>query len=91
MASITKRGNTYQYTVSRMVNGQSKPIRKGGFRTKKEAQVAVAEVEASLAKGIVPFLKKVPFVEYFENLKIGLFFSKSQKSVVLRMNTICIR
>lgn len=67
MASITKRGNTYQYTVSRMVNGQSKPIRKGGFRTKKEAQVAAAEVEASLAKGLVPFLKKVPFVEYFEN------------------------
>ncbi|MBA1160315.1 site-specific integrase [Bacillus licheniformis] len=67
MASITKRGNTYQYTVSRMVNGKSKPIRKGGFRTKKEAQVAAAEVEAQLAKGIVPSLRKIPFNEYFEN------------------------
>ncbi|WP_145524019.1 tyrosine-type recombinase/integrase [Virgibacillus sp. SK37] len=67
MASITKRGNTYQYTVSRMINGKSQPIRKGGFRTKKEAQIAAAEVEASLAKGIIPVLKKVPFDEYFEN------------------------
>jgi len=37
MASIQKRGKTYQFTVSHMVNGKSKPIRKGGFRTKKEA------------------------------------------------------
>lgn len=67
MASITKRGNTYQYTVSRMINGESKPIRKGGFRTKKEAQVAAAEIETSLAKGLIPVLKKIPFDEYFEN------------------------
>ncbi|MED1601207.1 tyrosine-type recombinase/integrase [Alkalihalophilus marmarensis] len=65
MASIQKRGATYQYTVSRMVNGQSKPIRKGGFRTKKEAQVAAAEVEAQINRGIVPHLKPVPFDEYF--------------------------
>ncbi|MFD2682609.1 tyrosine-type recombinase/integrase [Bacillus seohaeanensis] len=66
MASITKRGKTYQYTVSNMENGKSIPIRKGGFRTKKEAQIAAAEIEASLAKGLVPVLKKVPFNEYFE-------------------------
>lgn len=45
MASIQKRGKTYQFTVSHMVNGKSKPIRKGGFRTKKEAQIAAAEIE----------------------------------------------
>jgi hypothetical protein len=32
MARIQKRGNTYQYTVSCMVNGKQKHIRKGGFR-----------------------------------------------------------
>lgn len=36
MASIQKRGKTYQYTISRMVNGKPDPIRKGGFRTKKK-------------------------------------------------------
>ncbi|MFG3613322.1 tyrosine-type recombinase/integrase [Rummeliibacillus stabekisii] len=67
MSSITKRGKTYQYTVSRMENGKSKPIRKGGFRTKKEAQIAAAEIEAKLAKGVSPVLKKIPFDEYFKN------------------------
>ncbi|NYV68154.1 site-specific integrase [Bacillus sp. Gen3] len=67
MASIVKRGKTYQYTVSRTINGKYSPIRKGGFRTKKEAQIAAAEVEAQLAKGLMPVLKKVPLDEYFEN------------------------
>ncbi|MGD6894325.1 tyrosine-type recombinase/integrase [Bacillus infantis] len=65
MASFTKRGNTWQYTVSRMVQGKSKPIRKGGFRTKKEAMVAAAEVEADLQKGITPHFKKESFDDYF--------------------------
>ena len=48
MASIQKRGKTYQFTVNHRVNGVSKPIRKGGFKTKKEAQIAAAEIEADL-------------------------------------------
>lgn len=66
MASIQKRGNTYQYTVSRVVNGITKPIRKGGFSTKREAKVAAAEIETQLRKGIVPHLKLAPIDEYFE-------------------------
>ena len=66
MASFTKRGNTWQYTVSRMVNGKSSPLRKGGFSTKKAAQVAAAEVEAELSKGIVVNNKPIPFAQYFE-------------------------
>lgn len=49
-----------------MVNGKSKPIRKGGFKTKKEAQVAAAEIETDLRKGFLPILTPIPFVEYFE-------------------------
>lgn len=66
MASFTKRGKTWQYTVSRMINGKPSPIRKGGFRTKKEAQIAAAEVEADLQKGIIPHFKKEPFDQYFK-------------------------
>lgn len=65
MASFQKRGKTWQYTVSRVVDGKPKPIRKGGFKTKKEAQVAAAEVEADLQKGIVAHLRREPFAEYF--------------------------
>ncbi|QCR33735.1 tyrosine-type recombinase/integrase [Lysinibacillus sp. SGAir0095] len=67
MASIQKRGKTYQYTISRMVDGKPQPIRKGGFHTKKEATIAAAEMEAMLNKGVIPFLKPAPFDEYFEN------------------------
>ncbi|MDE5415503.1 site-specific integrase [Alkalihalobacterium chitinilyticum] len=66
MASIQKRGKTYQYTVSHYVNGKAQPLRKGGFRTKKEAQIAGAEVEAQLSKGIVPHLMPAPIDEYFD-------------------------
>ncbi len=64
VASVQKRGKTYQYTVSRRVNGQSKPIRKGGYRTKKEAKIAAAEIVVQLGKGKVP-LKQIPIDEYF--------------------------
>lgn len=65
MASVVKRGKTWQYTVSQMVEGKYSPIRKGGFTTKKEATVAAAEVEAGLAKGISPIAKHTSFAAYF--------------------------
>lgn len=67
MASFQKRGKTWQYTISHIVNGKPKPIRKGGFRTKKEAQIAAAEVEAKLKKGILLELKEIAFAEYFKD------------------------
>ncbi|GAA4827739.1 tyrosine-type recombinase/integrase [Paenibacillus vulneris] len=67
MASFQKRGKTWQYTISRMVNGKPDPIRKGGFATKAEAKAAATEIESSLNKGIVPHLKPEPFDKYFAN------------------------
>ncbi len=66
LASFTQIGKTWQYSVSHTVRGKYKPIRKGGFRTKKEAQLAAAEVELNLQKGILPILRRIPFSEYFE-------------------------
>ncbi|WP_200411756.1 tyrosine-type recombinase/integrase [Virgibacillus salexigens] len=68
MLSFQKRGKTWQYTIS----AKPKPIRKSGFRTKKEAQVAAAEMENKLNKGHPTQLKSIPFSEYFENW-IGLY------------------
>ncbi|NMM52124.1 tyrosine-type recombinase/integrase [Paenibacillus aquistagni] len=67
MASFTKVGKSWQYSVSRMVNGKYSPIRKSGFKTKKEAQIAAAEVEADLRKGLVPQQKQIPFPDYFKD------------------------
>lgn len=81
MASFQKRGKTWQYTVSRMVNGKSKPIRKGGFRTKKEAQIAAMEVESKLSRGISVVTKLVPIDEYFERW-VSLYKSNVKKATI---------
>lgn len=62
MASFQKRGKTWQYTISNKGN----PIRKGGFRTKKEAQAAANEIEGKLNKGVQVHLKLEPIDDYFE-------------------------
>lgn len=67
LASITKRGKTWQYAVSHYVDGKSRPIRKGGFRTKAEAVAAAQEVEMRLRKGGQVITKNQPFSEYFLN------------------------
>ncbi|MGN7309880.1 tyrosine-type recombinase/integrase [Alkalicoccobacillus gibsonii] len=67
MATANKRGSSWQYTISRMVDGKYKPIRKSGFRTKKEALAAAAEIETGLRKGVTPKLKLEPFDQYFES------------------------
>src|SRR5699024_10124888 len=64
MASYQKRGKTWQYTISRMVNGKSKPIRKGGFRTKGEAVAEASEIESKLKRGINLHLKPIPLSDY---------------------------
>jgi integrase len=63
MASFQKRGNTWQYTVS----AKPKNIRKGGFKTKKEAQIAAAQIEGNLSKSVIKSLKPQPFDQYFDN------------------------
>ncbi|RUS42059.1 tyrosine-type recombinase/integrase [Cohnella sp. AR92] len=54
MAYIRKRGKTWSYTVSTgkdPVTGERRQDTKTGFRTKREAELAAAEVEMSVAKG----------------------------------------
>lgn len=62
MASFQKRGRTWQYTIS----NKGDPIRKGGFRTKKEAQAAATDVENKLNKGMFVVNSPVPIDDYFE-------------------------
>ncbi|WP_346234914.1 tyrosine-type recombinase/integrase [Lysinibacillus telephonicus] len=67
MASFQQRGKSWQFTISNVINDKQKLIRKSGYRTKKEAQIAAAEVETNLKKGLVPQIKAMSFEEYFEN------------------------
>ncbi|MCY9807083.1 tyrosine-type recombinase/integrase [Lentilactobacillus senioris] len=67
MASYRKRGKTWQVRVSyKDMYGNLKRIEKGGFRTKKEAEVFSSGLIIDDAKGKNVDIKKYTFVEYFE-------------------------
>ena len=95
VASFTNRGTkqkpSWQYTVSRMVNGKSSPIRKGGFKTKKEAQIAAAEIETKLKDGDIVSNKKIEFVDFFSQW-VGVYKKNISKNTRTRyqdtLNTI---
>lgn len=67
MAAINKRGKSWQYTISRYTNGKYDPIRKGGFRTKREAKIAADEVEHKLNTGQRINNEPIPFAKYFKD------------------------
>lgn len=52
MASFRKRNDKWEYGVRYKEMGKYKETSKGGFKTKKEAQLAAAKVEAQVDKGV---------------------------------------
>lgn len=67
MASITKEGKTWRYRVGYNDNGKRRYISKRGFKTKKEAQIAAAEVELNLGKGKQVIVKDESLSKLFED------------------------
>lgn len=66
MASISKRGKAWQFAISNYVDGKSRPIKRSGFKTKKEAELAAAELELQLKNGVAFHKDKTPFYVYFD-------------------------
>lgn len=56
----------WKYRVTYMEQGKRKTKTKNGFRTKKEAQMAVNDVEVNLSKGNSLTAGEAVFVDYFE-------------------------
>lgn len=67
MASFQKRGDRWQYTISRYVDGVYKPIRKGGFRTKREAEIEAIQIEDELYRGVYTEIEDIAFSDYFSD------------------------
>jgi len=88
MASFTKRGKTWQYAVSNYVDGKSRPIKKGGFKTKAEAVAAAQEVEMRLRKGAQVVTKDTSFAEYFRKW-IEVFKNKRHYTTYNRYINSC--
>ena len=67
--AITKRGNTWQYTLNLgIINGKRKRISKGGFKTKKECEIALAELQSKYNK--TNQIKKASDIFFSDFLKI---------------------
>lgn len=60
MASFRKRGSTWEYRIrfTDPQTGKRKEKVKGGFKTKKEAQVIAGQIEQEIYLGKNPILKK---------------------------------
>ncbi|MEK4418600.1 Arm DNA-binding domain-containing protein [Bacillus sp. FSL K6-0268] len=52
MASFRKRNDKREYQIRYKEMGKYKETSKGGFKTKKEAQLAAAKIEEKFANGV---------------------------------------
>ena len=66
MASFKKHGKTWQYSVSRYIDGKYRPIRKSGFKSEKLARLAAARVELDLEEGVKEAYVTEIFADYFK-------------------------
>ena len=92
MASIQKTKSGWRYRVSYKENGKYKTKTKGGFRTKKEAELAAAELEKQLHKGYDINAGDQLFPEYmrnwFELYKKGKHSKEHDKNVELSVKLV---
>ncbi|WP_244961038.1 Arm DNA-binding domain-containing protein [Bacillus paramycoides] len=64
MASFRKRNDKWEYRIRYKELGKYKEISKGGFKTKKEAQLASAKIEEKLANGVDVTNHNMTFNDY---------------------------
>lgn len=68
MATIRKMENgTYMVTVSNYVDGKSRPVRRKGIKSKKEAELIAAELQLQVKNGFVLQKDRTPLKAYFDN------------------------
>ncbi|HHT7225877.1 MULTISPECIES: site-specific integrase [Bacillus cereus group] len=64
MASFRKRKDRWEYRIRYKEMGKYKEASKGGFKTKKEAQLAAAKVEEKIANGVDVNSHNITFNDY---------------------------
>lgn len=88
---VRKRGKVYAYTVDigkDPLTGKRKQKSKSGFKTKKEAQAALAELIASVEKGTYAEKRKVKFKEFAEEFLYKIYKNKVKASTFERTENI---
>ncbi|MDO6632429.1 site-specific integrase [Bacillus thuringiensis] len=83
MASFRKRNDKWEYRIRYKEMGKYKETSKGGFKTKKEAQLAAAKIEEKIANGVNMQSSNVTFHDYMyqwlETYKKGSISSGTYK------------
>lgn len=64
MASFRKRNDKWEYRIRYKEMGKFKETSKGGFKTKKEAQLAAAKIEEKIANGVNMQDNNITFHDY---------------------------
>ncbi|PEJ78814.1 site-specific integrase [Bacillus wiedmannii] len=64
MASFRKRNDKWEYRIRYKEMGKYKETSKGGFKTKKEAQLAAAKIEEKIATGVNMQDSNITFNDY---------------------------
>lgn len=88
---VRKRGKVYAYTVDigkDPITGKRKQKSKSGFKTKKEAQSALAELIASVEKGTYVEKRKTKFREFAEEFLYKIYKNKVKPSTFERTETV---
>lgn len=92
MASVKKVNGKWQYRVSFKENGKYRTKTKGGFRTKKECELAAAELEKKLHVGYDVSAADQLFPEYmrnwFEIYKKGKYSKAHEKNIELSVRLV---
>lgn len=92
MASFRKKGTGWNFRVSYKENGKYKQKELGGFITKKEAQLAAAEFEKSIANGDNFKKREMLFSDYYrgwyKTFKENKFSPQTDKIYLTTMNLI---
>lgn len=93
MASFRKRGNSWYYLIQGGINpktGKYVQIQRGGFKTKKDAQVAAAEAQVSVDSGTFVASHRVRFQDVATDWLKSYALNVKKSSVRIREHQIAL-
>jgi integrase len=88
---VFKRGATWTYMVDAAprADGRRRQRKKGGFRTRKEAEAALTSLLTDMRRGVVPEPSRVRLGEYLDEWLTSVASALRPTTVELYRHAIC--
>ena len=93
MASFRKRGEFWYYRIKCGVNpktGKPMEVQRGGFRTKREAQLAAAEQQTALSSGSFVAVSSITFQQFATEWLASYALNVKKSSVRIRQHQLAL-